>query len=156
MKSRPDGTNRERPNKGRIRATASSYGNAAVHKSTLCPPSNSHPTPHLMIPPQADTDPDPTTQIAWPSASSRHRHGSGSSSGASPESSTVRADNDDSPKKPSAPGRPPLSTWDLITLSISMAGAQIAFIRHQLRNAVLAEPWVIGAAHIAGLVGGSN
>lgn len=79
-----------------------------------------------MIPPVADTDPDPTTQIPWPSTRNR-QPGSDTGSSDGPESSTVRGDSDDTTNKAQAAGRRRLSTWDLITLSISMAGAQIAW-----------------------------
>ena len=74
-----------------------------------------------MIPPIADSDPDPTSQIPWPS---RGRVP------ARVESSAVKKD----PVPPIRPRRMSavqerrlFSTWDLITLSISMAGAQIAW-----------------------------
>ncbi|KAJ4498619.1 MFS general substrate transporter [Lentinula lateritia] len=77
-----------------------------------------------MLPPTADADQeDPTTQIAWPN--SRRRES---------DSSNVL---DDEPQAPyeqdtTMPGKPKvlrkrLSTWDLITLSISMLGAQIVW-----------------------------
>ncbi|KAJ2920090.1 hypothetical protein MD484_g361, partial [Candolleomyces efflorescens] len=77
-----------------------------------------------MIP--VASDPDPTTQIPWPA------RGRGQDSGAAgaiseegalavPSGTTRKA------RSKSPPGRRQLSTWDLITLSVSMAGAQIAW-----------------------------
>ncbi|KIK37654.1 hypothetical protein CY34DRAFT_92369 [Suillus luteus UH-Slu-Lm8-n1] len=66
-----------------------------------------------------DADPDPTTQIAWP-ASHRSRTTSHS------QQETQSADGSDK-QHASEPGRTRLTTWNLITLSISMAGAQIAW-----------------------------
>jgi solute carrier family 45 protein 1/2/4 len=73
-----------------------------------------------MIPPIAD-DPDPTTQIPWPARGQADQPPSvaGGSAGAEGES------NDSKSSKTPAGKR--LSHWDLITLSISMAGAQIAW-----------------------------
>jgi len=79
-----------------------------------------------MIPPIADGDPDPTTQIPWPSARSRPTTeepdpivvvGHGAMQNA-PESNG---------KAKIMPAKRRLTTWDLVTLSISMAGAQIAW-----------------------------
>jgi solute carrier family 45, member 1/2/4 len=83
----------------------------------------------------ADADPDPTTQIAWPSARpKRIRH--------VPQVDLLHAEveqrdngrvgdvhySGDNGKKASAePGKRHLSTWNLITLSISMGGAQVAW-----------------------------
>ncbi|KAF9451657.1 MFS general substrate transporter [Macrolepiota fuliginosa MF-IS2] len=80
-----------------------------------------------MIPPVTDTDPDPTSQIPWPSARPRQLDRSDSSSSSGPESSTLRSDGDDVANGEQVPGKRRLTTWDLITLSISMAGAQIAW-----------------------------
>jgi len=77
-----------------------------------------------MIPPASDSDPDPTTQIAWPS---RHARGASrphtGSNGSLELSATPRNGSQDATN----PGKRTLSTRDLITLSISMAGAQIAW-----------------------------
>jgi len=83
-----------------------------------------------MINPITDGDPDPTTQIPWPSGRSRQASDPDDASGTitpstdggvqhnAPESTTkVKAES----------GKRRLTTWDLITLSISMAGAQIAW-----------------------------
>jgi len=80
------------------------------------------PTNH-MIPPLPDSDPDPTTQIPWPAARGKLQA----------DSTTHATVSDDDPGQPSevrakpVAGKRRLSTWDLITLSISMAGAQIAW-----------------------------
>jgi solute carrier family 45 protein 1/2/4 len=75
-----------------------------------------------MIPPIADQE-DPTTQVAWPSRPK-------------PSTSTEREQDElEAPednieevvKKVVTPAKRRLTTWDLITLSISMAGAQIAW-----------------------------
>lgn len=78
-----------------------------------------------MIPPIADGDPDPTTQIPWPSARSRHNTEDFGSA-------EIVVDDGVTQTAPEANGRAKhskrrLTTWDLITLSISMAGAQIAW-----------------------------
>jgi len=88
----------------------------------------------MTFPSNADADPDPTTQMAWPSSP---RNASGSHSfktnraggGGSPQANRKR------PKLSTAasiktlvnPTKRRLSTKDLIFLSISMAGAQIAW-----------------------------
>lgn len=81
-----------------------------------------------MIAPIADSDPDPTTQIPWPGARIRQVPGSevGPGSGVGDDAeprNTVEANG----KVKETPGRRKMSTWDLVTLSISMAGAQIAW-----------------------------
>ncbi|RDB22586.1 General alpha-glucoside permease [Hypsizygus marmoreus] len=79
-----------------------------------------------MLPPIADADPDPTTQIPWPTARSGETAETESSAGTFVEETTPRTVAENSGQKVD-PGRRRLSTWDLITLSISMAGAQIAW-----------------------------
>lgn len=77
-----------------------------------------------MLPPTADADQeDPTTQITWPN--SRRRES---------DSSNVLHDEPQIPyeQDTTMTGKPKvlkkrLSTWDLITLSISMLGAQIVW-----------------------------
>lgn len=81
-----------------------------------------------------DADPDPTTQIAWPAS-----HRSRTTSHSQQETQSVEQESyqaidgngkqaDGSDKQhASEPGRTRLTTWNLITLSISMAGAQIAW-----------------------------
>ena len=76
-----------------------------------------------MIPPVAD-DPDPTSQMPWPAARDRQDGGSPGTEGAPP------ARQKSPPEQAPAPAdvkKKRLTTWDLITLSISMAGAQIAW-----------------------------
>lgn len=75
-----------------------------------------------MIPNVSDSDPDPTSQIPWPASRPRQA--------ASSEASTeVTADElpSDNKKADSLNGKRMLTTWDLVTLSISMAGAQVAW-----------------------------
>lgn len=88
----------------------------------------------MAIPYNVDADPDPTSQIAWPAARHRQRTTSGLGLEQGPESSGETAVSyrsaDDSGKRatvPTEPARHLLTTWNLITLSISMAGAQIAW-----------------------------
>ncbi|KAG5648946.1 hypothetical protein DXG03_000295 [Asterophora parasitica] len=82
-----------------------------------------------MTPP-ADSDPDPTTQIPWPTG----RRQTVASVTDTSKAVTPAADDGvqrNAPESPTKadtePGKRRLSTWDLITLSISMAGAQIAW-----------------------------
>ncbi|KAH7930748.1 MFS general substrate transporter [Leucogyrophana mollusca] len=92
----------------------------------------------MALPVNVDADPDPTTQMPWPSARYRQRTASGTEqetpaeqnhatgvnrSYHSTEDGGKGAVSASSPK----PGRTRLSTWNLITLSISMGGAQIAW-----------------------------
>ncbi|TFK43415.1 major facilitator superfamily domain-containing protein [Crucibulum laeve] len=76
-----------------------------------------------MIPPIPDSDPDPTTQIPWP-ARTRQEDGT-------PSTSDAESSYDNPPENIKDAHSPlvkrRLTTWDLITLSISMAGAQIAW-----------------------------
>ncbi|KAH7887635.1 hypothetical protein F5I97DRAFT_1861745 [Phlebopus sp. FC_14] len=81
-----------------------------------------------------DADPDPTTQIAWPTARHRQRTSSGTQVERSSDPSCGTANSyqstDGSGKPPHSVAKPTwkrLSTWNLITLSISMAGAQVAW-----------------------------
>lgn len=75
-----------------------------------------------MIPPIADGDPDPTTQIPWPARGQVDQPPSVASGSTGPDGES----NVDSKTSKTPPGKR-LSHWDLITLSISMAGAQIAW-----------------------------
>ncbi|OJA13849.1 hypothetical protein AZE42_00501, partial [Rhizopogon vesiculosus] len=81
----------------------------------------------------ADADADPTTQIAWPARKQRTASSSQQETQSSRQSSyqTVegigKQDNSSVHQQSSESGRTRLSTWNLITLSISMAGAQIAW-----------------------------
>ena len=77
----------------------------------------------------ADADPDPTTQIAWPA-----RNGKRSRAQASSDSVPQQEASRDSPS-PVKNGTSAkddgtvrrMTTWDLINLSISMAGSQVAW-----------------------------
>lgn len=77
-----------------------------------------------MLPPAADADQeDPTTQIAWPNSSRRRE--SDPTDVVSDESTPVLDHEATVPARPNV--KKSLSTWDLITLSISMLGAQIVW-----------------------------
>ncbi|KAG6911218.1 hypothetical protein DXG01_003085 [Tephrocybe rancida] len=88
-----------------------------------------------MIAPIADGDPDPTTQIPWPSGRPNQPSDLDKllvsklivSKPATPSDDGVVRGAQESNTKQAEPGRRRLSTWDLVTLSISMAGAQIAW-----------------------------
>jgi solute carrier family 45 protein 1/2/4 len=75
-----------------------------------------------MIPPIADGDPDPTTQIPWPARGQVEQPPAVASGSVGLD----RESNGDPKSSKTASGKH-LSNWDLITLSISMAGAQIAW-----------------------------
>lgn len=75
-----------------------------------------------MIPPIADSDPDPTTQIPWPAKRGQVPTQPFESSVVVDSASSV-GERDGNPKT----SKRQLTNWDLITLSISMAGAQIAW-----------------------------
>ena len=79
-----------------------------------------------MIPDVSVSDPDPTTQIPWPAARPRPAVSSEASTEDIVDELGIRLPLSDS-KKPDSNGRRKLTTWDLITLSISMAGAQVAW-----------------------------
>ena len=88
----------------------------------------------MTIPYDVDPDPDPTSQIPWPATRNRQRTTSTLHLEQGPESSSQPTvtyhSTDDSGKGVPAPTehtRHRLSTWNLITLSISMAGSQIAW-----------------------------
>ena len=76
-----------------------------------------------MIPPATDnSDPDPTIQIPWPS---RGRTPALVQPGSTRNNAIPQ---NGPPKRASTPqGKKFFSAWDLITLSISMAGAQITW-----------------------------
>jgi solute carrier family 45, member 1/2/4 len=75
-----------------------------------------------MLPPAADADQeDPTTQIAWPNS---RRRGSDVAHDEE-QTATPMPEQDTRVKRKVLKKR--LSTWDLITLSISMLGAQIVW-----------------------------
>ncbi|KAJ7638969.1 major facilitator superfamily domain-containing protein [Roridomyces roridus] len=77
-----------------------------------------------MIPPVADQE-DPTTQVAWPTRpkplatenNNNEQH----------EGSDSETNVHEVARKIASSGKRRMSTWDLVTLSISMAGAQIAW-----------------------------
>jgi solute carrier family 45, member 1/2/4 len=80
----------------------------------------------MTLPSVPDSGEDPTMQIPWPSAASRTR----------PQSEAIVVENDvlvptEEVAKVSTSTtdavKQRLTTWNLITLSISMAGAQIAW-----------------------------
>lgn len=82
----------------------------------------------------SDADPDPTTQIAWPGA--RPKRSQPQLRAPPPEDTRDHDDEggqghakrnspDSSPEN--APGKRQLTAWNLITLSIAMGGAQIAW-----------------------------
>jgi len=85
----------------------------------------------------ADADPDPTTQIAWPTARPKRvqpqpqdnstRFEIEQRDGNGPRDRHSEDDNAKKGKSVAKPGKRHLSTWDLITLSISMGGAQVAW-----------------------------
>ncbi|KAJ7283901.1 hypothetical protein C8J57DRAFT_1293895 [Mycena rebaudengoi] len=87
-----------------------------------------------MTPPIADQE-DPTTQIAWPSRSKKVQSTEAvpwptppsGSPGSDHEAPDLQNNVEEVAKKIAASGKRHLTTWDLITLSISMAGAQIAW-----------------------------
>jgi solute carrier family 45 protein 1/2/4 len=78
-----------------------------------------------MIPPIADGDPDPTTQISWPSARSRHTTELDES--AVVDDGVMQNAPEINGNAKVTPAKRRLTTWDLVTLSISMGGAQIAW-----------------------------
>ncbi|PPQ99067.1 hypothetical protein CVT24_003627 [Panaeolus cyanescens] len=79
-----------------------------------------------MIPHIADSDPDPTSQIPWPTARTRTQDQPESNNGGdSAGTSTPSEVNHKRIAK--TPVKRHLSTWDLITLSISMGGAQMVW-----------------------------
>jgi solute carrier family 45 protein 1/2/4 len=85
----------------------------------------------------ADADPDPTTQITWPTARPRRgrrapldnlpRFEIGQRDGGGTGDIHTSGANGKNGKTGVEPGRRHLSTWNLVTLSISMAGAQVAW-----------------------------
>lgn len=80
----------------------------------------------------ADSEPDPTTQITWPTARPKRTGGPQdvlTANGRTAEDATGDPQaRDGDPKSGEANGGTGrLSIWSLFTLSISMAGAQIAW-----------------------------
>ncbi|KAL4076097.1 major facilitator superfamily domain-containing protein [Scleroderma yunnanense] len=85
----------------------------------------------MTIPFTPDADPDPTSQIAWPAARNRQRTLS-STVNSQPSSEPALShrgirENGKSPQDIPESKRARFSTWDLFTLSISMAGAQVTW-----------------------------
>ena len=72
-----------------------------------------------------DADPDPTTQLAWPTARPKRSQPQLEAEDREDESSQGHNSPSSSPDNP--PGKRHLTVWDLITLSIAMGGAQIAW-----------------------------
>lgn len=98
-----------------------------------------------MFPSNIDADPDPTTQVTWPAGRRLHRDASSHHAAAeSPQVERSRPPfNPTKSDEGMQQGKKRLSTRDLINLSISMGGAQIAwtvelgcvytiFMRHHL------------------------
>ncbi|KAI9512205.1 MFS general substrate transporter [Russula earlei] len=86
----------------------------------------------MPLPPPSGVDPDPTTQIPWPGARNRSDRESPTRP-ATPRPSNPPSSNNPS-RRPSVISRhepngkrPRLSTLDLFNISVSMAGAQIAW-----------------------------
>ncbi len=93
------------------------------------PLSSSSPSCHEMTFANIDVDPDPTTQIAWPASNGKRirvteptidESALGEASNGSNQPGAKNDKDDDSTQRR-------MSTWDLVKLSISMAGAQIAW-----------------------------
>jgi solute carrier family 45 protein 1/2/4 len=76
-----------------------------------------------MIPPVADQE-DPTSQVPWPTRPQKTANRSTDNENEAPD---VQDNIEEVAKKIVTPSKRRLTTWDLITLSISMAGAQIAW-----------------------------
>lgn len=74
-----------------------------------------------------DIEPDPTTQIAWPASNGKRNRVNepNADESSTAESSTAygatQRDNDVDPAQRR------MTTWDLVKLSVSMAGAQVAW-----------------------------
>jgi solute carrier family 45 protein 1/2/4 len=81
----------------------------------------------MTIPAFASSDPDPDSQLPWPrKASAREPQEPPTAESTQPEEVAPRSDaNGASPSN--EPGKRRLSTWNLFTLSIAMAGSQIAW-----------------------------
>ena len=79
-----------------------------------------------MIPPIADSsDPDPTSQMPWPAARGRSQQDPNAPANDGTPGAT--SSNGRHKRARTPPGKRNMTTWDLITLSVSMAGAQIAW-----------------------------
>lgn len=85
----------------------------------------------MAIPPIPDADPDPTTQIPWPSRSfrriSEEEQGAPLRDHSAESSSSRGAEENVKVSSGNEPDHTRLSTWNLITLSIAMGGSQVAW-----------------------------
>ena len=88
----------------------------------------------MTFPSIADADPDPTTQIPWPTRGTRRRASTINHPGTIPAPSSQDGDSVIVGEKANGAGqkgdeilRRRMTTLDLIKLSISMAGAQVAW-----------------------------
>lgn len=85
----------------------------------------------MAFPTNADADPDPTTQIPWPSKNRKQVRVESPASVPPADTSSSNGGQPKPPKKSAGkdvdPGKKRMSTLDLINLSISMAGAQVAW-----------------------------
>lgn len=87
----------------------------------------------MIAPPSADSDPDPTSQIPWPGRNGKRAKLRGVQT---PDSAVATPDSNGSRSKSKRgtpanneadPARKRMTTMDLIKLSISMGGAQVAW-----------------------------
>ena len=88
----------------------------------------------MTFPSNVDADPDPTTQIPWPARGTRRRASTINHPGIIPgpsgqddDSSAVGSKTNGTGQKEDEVLKRRMTTWDLIKLSISMAGAQVAW-----------------------------
>jgi solute carrier family 45 protein 1/2/4 len=81
----------------------------------------------MTVPAVHDPGEDPTTQIPWPAARSRYKSPDDTTTLPTEEVVVVQEDVAKPLVVTADIGKQRLSTWNLITLSISMAGAQIAW-----------------------------
>lgn len=87
----------------------------------------------MSFPTNEDADPDPTTQMAWPGARNKRNESKQRDRSASVHNSRERAQRtqtspaDATPAVDDDPSKRRLTTMGLFNLSISMAGAQIAW-----------------------------
>lgn len=84
----------------------------------------------MALPPNADADPDPTTQIPWPGKSSKRVRVDTTNAAEPTTEQSSRSQSiarKDAAKKATDPTKRRMSTMDLFNISISMAGAQVAW-----------------------------
>lgn len=88
----------------------------------------------MTFPSNVDADPDPTTQIPWPARATRRRASTINHPGFIPQPSSQDDDSsatgvktNNIPAKDDEVVQRRMTTWDLVKLSISMAGAQVAW-----------------------------